>query len=130
MSKHKITAKEEYDMSHIAIHDTMGLQEWLIVLALSIMWGGSFFFIGVAVIEIPPLYVVLSRVGLAAGLLLAVMYARGYTLPRSWKIWGYFFVMGALNNVLAFGLTTWGQSQIESGLSLVPQTLRQPAMWA
>jgi drug/metabolite transporter (DMT)-like permease len=45
---------------------SMGLTEWLSLLTLSILWGGSFFFVGFAVNAIPPLTLVALRVGLAA----------------------------------------------------------------
>ncbi|HYA74635.1 MAG TPA: EamA family transporter, partial [Roseiarcus sp.] len=43
--------------------------EWGLLLLLSLLWGGSFFFIGVAVKELPPLTIVMARVCLAAALL-------------------------------------------------------------
>ena len=39
------------------------------LLALSVLWGGSFFFTGIAVKELPPLTIVVLRVGLAAAML-------------------------------------------------------------
>ena len=50
-------------------HDDGG--EWLMLLLLSLLWGGSFFFTGIAVKELPPLTIVVLRVGLAALMLLA-----------------------------------------------------------
>ena len=47
------------------------------LLALSVLWGGSFFFVGVAVTEIPPLTLVALRVGCAAAMLWAALAARG-----------------------------------------------------
>ena len=45
---------------------SMSLKEWGMMLALSALWGGSFFFFKVLVDEVPPLTVVLGRVALAA----------------------------------------------------------------
>ena len=39
---------------------------WAMLIGLSILWGGAFFFAGVAVAELPPLTIVTLRVGLAA----------------------------------------------------------------
>jgi drug/metabolite transporter (DMT)-like permease len=44
----------------------MRLSDWLLLLALGTLWGGSFFFAAVALAELPPLTIVLSRVGIAA----------------------------------------------------------------
>jgi drug/metabolite transporter (DMT)-like permease len=41
----------------------------LLPLPLSLMWGGSFFFIGVAVKALPPFTIVAARVSIAATLL-------------------------------------------------------------
>ena len=48
----------------------MGIREWGLILILSAIWGGSFFFVGVAVKEMTPLTIVLCRVGLASMILL------------------------------------------------------------
>ena len=44
------------------INQILGFQEWGLIIILSILWGGSFFFVGVAVKEMPPLTIVLCRV--------------------------------------------------------------------
>lgn len=44
----------------------MGSAEWLLLLILSFLWGGSFFFSKIAVTQLPPFTVVLGRVSLAA----------------------------------------------------------------
>jgi len=97
----------------------MGKLEWALVVLLSVLWGGSFFFVEVALEELPPLTVVLVRVGLAAAALLAFVYATGRRMPWAPGAWGAFAVMGALNNVVPFSLITWGQVQIESGLASI-----------
>jgi hypothetical protein len=38
----------------------MGAHEWAMLIALSVLWGGSFFFNGVAVKELPSLTIVLG----------------------------------------------------------------------
>ena len=97
----------------------MGATEWLLLIALSLLWGGSFVFVKVAVAELPPLTVVLIRVGLAALALLAVVRALGLRMPTSASAWGALAVMGALNNVVPFSLICWGQTQITSGLAAI-----------
>jgi drug/metabolite transporter (DMT)-like permease len=81
-------------------HDTMSTKIWLMLIGLSILWGGSFFFVGVAVNELPPLVIVTLRVGIAAMTLWVVAYAMGLGAPTSFRVWGAFFAMGLLNNVL------------------------------
>ena len=97
----------------------MGGLEWLLLITLSILWGGSFFFGKLALAEIPPFSVVLVRVGFAAAALHVVLIATGGRLPRSLRLWGAFLVMGLLNNMIPFSLIFWGQTQISSSLASI-----------
>ncbi|WP_300300199.1 DMT family transporter [Ferrovibrio sp.] len=92
---------------------------WLLLGALSLLWGGSFFFIGVAVRELPPFTIVASRVVLAALVLLVVLRVMNLRLPRQHGLWLAFLGMGLLNNAIPFTLIVWGQSQIPSGLASI-----------
>ena len=49
----------------------MTIGEWGLLLLLSLLWGGSFFFVGVAVKELPPLTIVMARVSPRRGAALA-----------------------------------------------------------
>lgn len=60
--------------------------EWLLLLTLSVLWGGSFFFGEVALDKLSPLTLVLGRVGLAAVALNLVVLATGYRMPRDVKL--------------------------------------------
>ena len=44
----------------------MGPIEWGLLLLLSVLWGGSFFFGKIALAELPPFTLVFGRVSLAA----------------------------------------------------------------
>lgn len=101
------------------IKAVLGPVEWALLVTLSILWGGSFFFAEVALKELPPLTVVLARVGIGALALLALVKASGLSLPRTPGLWGAFFAMGALNNVVPFSLIVWGQTEIASGLAAI-----------
>ena len=59
------------------------------------------------------------RVLWAAILLWIVVLVMRLPLPKDPKIWGAFLVMGLLNNVIPFGLMSWGQLYIESGLTSI-----------
>jgi drug/metabolite transporter (DMT)-like permease len=98
---------------------TMDRQTSLLLILLSVLWGASFFFGGVALRELPPTTVVLVRVALAAALLFPLFKIRGGTLPTSLAGWMPFFVMGLLNNIIPFSLTLVGQLRISSGLASV-----------
>jgi drug/metabolite transporter (DMT)-like permease len=103
----------------MAIKRSMGAAEWAMLIALSILWGGSFFFIGVAVAELPTLTIVTLRVALAAIALHVVLHLRGLAMPRDRRVWAAFFGMGLVNNAVPFTLIAWGQGHIASGLASI-----------
>jgi drug/metabolite transporter (DMT)-like permease len=94
-------------------------KEWVMLIALSLLWGGSFFFTGIAVKELPPFSIVTLRVGLAALALTILIHLMGMAMPKSKSAWSAFFGMGILNNVIPFCLIVWGQTQIASGLASI-----------
>lgn len=102
-----------------SINSSLGAREWAMLVTLSALWGGSFFFVGVVVSELPPLTIVSLRVGLAALALWSIAFVMGLRPPRSLRVWGAFFAMGLLNNVIPFSLTVWGQTQIASALASI-----------
>ena len=99
--------------------NVMGLTEWVLVVILSILWGGSFFFVELALTRLPPFTLVLGRVGLAALALVLLVTWTGQRMPRERRLWKAFFAMGALNNLIPFSLIAWGQTEIASGLAAI-----------
>jgi drug/metabolite transporter (DMT)-like permease len=108
-------------MSGIA--KALDAQEWSLLIFLSVLWGGAFFFAGVAVRELPPLTVVLVRVGLAAAVLTPLFWYFGHSFPKKASDWLPFLGMGFFNNVLPFGFIFAGQTQITVGLSSIINAL-------
>jgi drug/metabolite transporter (DMT)-like permease len=97
----------------------MSLGDWGRIGMLSIIWGGSFFFIGVAVKGLPPFTIVALRVGIAAMALHLIILATGQRMPSHRQAWFAFLGMGVLNNLLPFCLIVWGQTRIASGLASI-----------
>ncbi len=98
---------------------TMGLSEWLLLVTLSVLWGGSFFFVEIALKDLPPLTIVLSRVSFAAIALTAFVFLSGKRMPVTPDVWSKFLLMGALNNLIPFSLIVWGQTHIDSSLAAI-----------
>lgn len=98
---------------------TMRLFDWALLLFLSVLWGGSFFFSKLALSELPPFTVVFARVAIAALALFVYLRATRQAIPTTMKIWAAFFGMGLLNNLIPFSLLLWGQTQIASGLASI-----------
>jgi drug/metabolite transporter (DMT)-like permease len=97
----------------------MTAREWGLLALLSLLWGGSFFLVGVAVKELPPLTLVTLRVGLAAALLWASAPFLGVAIPRSAKAVAVVAVLGFGNCALPFALIAWGQTHLPSGLASI-----------
>ena len=97
----------------------MSTRAWLLLLLLSVLWGGSFFFVGVAVAEVPPLSIVAARVGLAAAVLWATLPMLGVGPPRGLRAWLSVAAMGLFNNALPFSLIVWAQQALPSGLAAI-----------
>ncbi len=102
--------------SHAAF---MGPTEWVLLVLLSVLWGGSFFFSKLALRELPPFTIVEARVSIAALALLLYLKATRHTLPGSSRVWLAFFGMGLFNNLIPFSLLFWGQTTIASGLAAI-----------
>lgn len=102
-----------------SINHSMTMVEWGLLLALSVLWGGSFFFNGIAVKELPTFTVVVARVALAAIIMLIAMRATSMHMPRDGAVWAAFFGMGFLNNVLPFSSIVWGQAHVASGVASI-----------
>lgn len=105
----------------VDVNVAMGIREWGLILILSVIWGGSFFFVGVAVREMTPLTIVLCRVGLASMILLVT-----FLIPVSAIFLGV-VVLGERPGWNAFG----GMALIFMGLMaidgrLVKRFKRQP----
>jgi drug/metabolite transporter (DMT)-like permease len=97
----------------------MSLLDWSLLLALSLLWGGSYFFVGVAVKALPPFTIVLLRVVIATIALHVVLQLTHTKIPWDGRTWAAFFGMGLLNNAIPFSLIVWGQTQIASGLASI-----------
>jgi len=83
------------------------------------LWGGSYFFVEIALLEWSPLLIVAMRVVIACIVIWGVVLAAGLPVPRSLRAWAAFFWMGLLNNIIPFLLIVWGQKEIESGLAAI-----------
>ena len=98
---------------------TLSGHAWLLLMFLSLIWGGSFLSVHVALAEIGPLTAVAHRTGWAMLILWGYIVVRKLDIPREPRIWAAFLVMGLLNNVIPFSLMAWAQLYIETGLTAI-----------
>jgi len=101
------------------IRSQMDRGDWLILGLLAVIWGGAFFFIGVAVRHVPPLTYVFLRLSIAAAAMWAYLWFKGQKLGLPASAWGSMLVLALLNNALPFTLFGWGQTHIASGLASI-----------
>jgi drug/metabolite transporter (DMT)-like permease len=97
----------------------MTATDWMLLVFLSVLWGGSFYFAKIAVAEIPPLTLALGRVAIAAMVLGIVARFIGGPFPRDPATWRQLAFMAALNNAIPFVLIFWGQIHISIGLASI-----------
>ncbi|MBW8708908.1 MAG: DMT family transporter [Alphaproteobacteria bacterium] len=97
----------------------MSARNWGFLLLLALLWGSSFFFYKILVAVLPPVTVVLGRVGIAAIAMNLWLLAQGTVMPRQARLWARFLLLGLLNNVIPFVLIAWGETRISSGMASI-----------
>lgn len=96
----------------------MGRVDWLLLGVLSLLWGGSFVLVEVALTGLPVLSIVWFRVAMAAGMLAAVLWLTGASFPQR-GAWPALVVMGLLNNAVPFVLFVLAQGEISASLAAI-----------
>jgi drug/metabolite transporter (DMT)-like permease len=97
----------------------MSARNWGLLFLLALLWGSSFFFYKVLVAVLPPVTVVLGRVGIAAVAMNLWLVVQGTPMPLGPRLWARFLLLGLLNTVIPFILIAWGETRIASGLASV-----------
>ena len=97
----------------------MTTRHWLMLIALSVLWGATFVLAKEALPSLPPLTLTLARCVIAAAVLTPAVLLSGLKLPQSRVEWRDFAMMSILNNIVPFSLIFWGQTMIPSGLTAV-----------
>lgn len=95
--------------------------DFALLLTLAAVWGASYLFIKVGISEIPPFTFVALRLSLGALIMLVLLRVLGHPVPRTWRRWRGFAVMGFLSGALPWSLISWGEQYISSGLAALLQ---------
>lgn len=93
--------------------------DWLIFVALSLMWGSSYLFIKIAVDDFGTFTLVALRLAIGAAMLWTVLRVARQPLPRERRVYGHLVVMAVLNIALPFFLITWAERGVESSLAAI-----------
>jgi drug/metabolite transporter (DMT)-like permease len=97
----------------------MGPRELAALVSLSVLWGGSFTLIKVAVEAIPPATIVAGQLVVASALLWAYLRASADRLPPPGRRWRLYAVLAVTGNVLPFLLISWSETRIDSALAAI-----------
>jgi drug/metabolite transporter (DMT)-like permease len=97
-----------------------------LLLVLGAMWGSSFLFIKVAVVEVPPAFVVAARLFFSVLTLLAALPLLGRfagertgAIPQVARLWRPLLVLGLFNAALPFFVISWGTQFLPSGTAAI-----------
>lgn len=94
-------------------------KHWTVFILLGAIWSASFLWIKIALEEVGPLTLVAFRVlfGLLTGLVISALLR--IPLPRDWKTWRIFILLGLTNVAVPFFLITWGEQSIDSAVASI-----------
>lgn len=97
----------------------MAPADWLWILLLSVIWGGSFIFIKLALTGFQPFSIVAIRLAIGAVLLVAWLVASGRVPVLTRERIVAVAAMGLLNNAVPFCLLTWAQTELGAGFASI-----------
>lgn len=96
-----------------------GNRKWLAdFILLAAIWGASFLFMRISVVEFGPLATAAVRVAIASAFLLPLVWLRGL-LPELRRSWRHTFFVGLLNSGIPFACFAFALLSITTGLSAI-----------
>lgn len=101
----------------------MKLQDWLIIIVLGIIWGGSFLFNALMIRELGPLSISFGRVAIAAATCWIFFFATGNKLPKFSRTYTDLSLMGIINFAIPFALFPLAQKFIAVGVAGIANAL-------
>ncbi len=93
--------------------------DWLVLLALGLMWGTSYVFIKLGVQTLSTFTLIAGRLGIGLALLVTVVAIAREPLPRNLRTYGHLIVMAVINIVLPFALITTAERSVDSNLAAI-----------
>jgi drug/metabolite transporter (DMT)-like permease len=97
----------------------MNLFDWTRLIILSLLWGGSYTWIELALIELDPMMIVFYRVLLSSIFLILICKVLSLKFKIEKKIFIFLFFMSLTNNVIPFNLIAWGQQEITASVGSI-----------
>ena len=97
----------------------MAVADWIRIAILSLVWGGSFFFVEVMLEAMPPMTSVLGRLTVGLAGLVGLLKLLGHPLRPLMTQWRSFAWIGLINNAIPFSLISFGQTEITGSLASI-----------
>jgi len=94
----------------------------LVWLVLCCIWGSTWLFIKIGLVDLPPLTFAGIRFVIAFSIVALIIGLRRIKLPREGRDWLLLAVSGVLAFSLNYGLVFWGEQYISSGLAALLQS--------
>lgn len=101
----------------------MLFSDWLRVIFLSLVWGGSFFFVEILLETVPPLTAVFGRLVVGLIGLCCLLILVGCAFSQVLKQWRPFLFLGLVGNAIPFSLINLAQTQITGSLASIINAL-------
>src|SRR5688500_11323985 len=95
----------------------------LVWLMLCLIWGTTWIFIKVGLVDLPPITFAAARFLLAVAILLPVIWIRELPWPRSASEWKLIALTGFLQFSFNYSTVFWAEQYITSGLAAVLQAM-------
>lgn len=91
---------------------------WFSIIALGLIWGGTFMVVAIALEGYGPLTVAAARTSLGSLALIGIMVAMRSPMPQfTGQLVKYLLVIGVMNTALPFAMLSWGQQYVPSAFA-------------
>lgn len=97
----------------------MKAKDWLAFLLLGTIWGSSFVWIKLAIVEVGPFLLVAFRLLFGMIGLLVVVSLTHPAWPRDRRAWVMLTIFGFINSAIPYTLITWGERYIDSSVASI-----------
>ncbi|MCL5611010.1 MAG: DMT family transporter [Chloroflexi bacterium] len=94
-------------------------KQWFVFILLGVIWSSSFLWIKIAVQEISPITLVAFRVLFGLLFSVIIILIQRVQVPRDFKTWLPFLILGISNVAIPFFLISWGEQAIDSAVAAI-----------
>ncbi len=94
-------------------------KHWSVFILLGVIWSSSFLWIKIAVQEVTPITLVAFRVLFGLLFSVIIILIQRVQVPRDFKTWLPFLILGISNVAIPFFLISWGEQAIDSGIAAI-----------